>query len=581
MIGGRELQTVKSMGLTAILASNLFLFVPLVLYVGNPEEFALPFSTILGSYIRPAILLIMIFGLAGMILPASIFRRYLIFLAAISVLLWFQGNILVWDYGPLNGRGIDWARNSWRGWIDLGIWFSVILTAIFFHRRAEKPIMYFAIATFSLQLALSLFIGMQNVSVLTEKAETGHSTEALTQIRRFSASKNVLHIILDGFQSDIFNEIVYDGEVGARFRAALKGFVFFKDNMGVFPFTHMTVPAIVSGQIYRNHMPTHEFIDKTMSGKTILNAAHNAGYEIDLAAPVPLLSMYTKGKYTNAHLIYELNDTAKLFDLALFRLVPHFLKKYVYNDQLWLVQPFLNDSKYVQLVFFAHKAFLRKLNDNMLADRPVPVYKLFHVMLSHDPIVANRQCQYAGRVLPVVRATVKIQARCGLIEVVGLLERMKEVGIYDDALIILQADHGAWVEPAGLITYADPEGNTVQRMDPTTVGMALPLLAIKQPGANGALSISTSPSSIVDTPATIASVLGLREEFDGISVFDLRPNELRERRYYGYLYSRREWTTEYLSPLQELIVKGSVLDSKAWRPGLWFHPKGVVKQSLH
>ncbi len=583
MIRRRELQIVKAMGLGAILASNIFLFVPLTLYVGNPDEFAVSLSTILGLYLRPAIFLIAAFGLIGAFLTESVFRRYLILLAAISLLLWVQGNMLVWEYGLMNGRGIDWAQDAWRGWIDLGIWFGVILIGIVFHRRIERPIVYLAVATFSLQLIFALVVGIQNRPVLAEKADNKFSADALMQIQRFSSRKNVLHIVLDGFQSDVFEEIVSDREDGARFRSALKGFVFFRENMGVFPYTHMTVPALLSGKTYRNHMPTDRFIDKTIGGKTILNAAHNAGYEIDLAGPALLVGMYAKGSYTNAYNIpvnshvtkpeYERDDSAKLLDLALFRLVPHFLKRYVYNDQLWLVQSLLGDSKYMHLEFFSHNAFLRQMKDNMSANRSTPVYKLFHLMLSHEPMVANENCEYAGRVLPTVRATVKIQAKCSLIEVVGLLEKMKEFGIYDDAMIILQADHGAWVQPAGLVGDGKPIVMTIR-----DVAQALPLMAIKPPGASGALQMSLAPSSIIDTPATIASVLGLNEEFHGASVFDLRPDEARERRTYTYEYSRNEWTIEYLNPIQEFIVSGSVFDTATWRHGDHFLPNGIVKK---
>ncbi len=585
---GPGMRSLTAMGLAVILASNIFLFAPFTLYVGNLDEFNVSFPALLSLYFRPAIFLIAALGLVGAILTASVFRRYLVFLAAISVLLWIQGNILVWEYGLLDGRGIDWTEGTWRGWLDLGIWIGVILAAIFFHRRLEKPIIYTAIVTFSLQLTFSLFTGIQSAPALLENSEIKTSSSTLREMYRFSSHKNVLQIILDGFQSDVFEEIINDGEDGKRLASGLEGFVFFKEHMGAFPFTHMSVPAILSGKIYRNHIPTDEFLKETIGGKTILNVAHNAGYEIDLAAPVYLLGVYTKGSYTNAYTIptnhhvtapeYELDESAKLLDLALFRLAPHFLKRYVYNDQLWLVQSLLSDSKYMRLEFFAHNAFLRYLKENMSADRSTPVYKLFHLMLSHNPMVANKNCGYAGRVLPTVRATVKTQAKCSLGEVVSLLEKMKELDIYDDAVIVLMADHGAFVPPIGLKGRLRPDGKSVTVMDPTTVAMALPLMAIKPPGASGSLQISMAPSWIVDTPATIASVLGLNEEFDGPSAFDLRADEPRERRYYRYEYSRSEWTREYLTPIQEFIVKGSVFDSRAWRPGDRFLPNGVVQK---
>ncbi len=172
MIRSRELQIVKAMGLSAILVSNVLLFVPFSLYVGNLGEFVASFSTIPTFYIRPAIFLIAAFGLIGAFLTESVFRRYLILLAAISLLLWVQGNILVWEYGLMNGRGIDWAQDAWRGWIDLGIWFGVILIVIVFHRRIERPMVYLAVATFSLQLIFALVVGIQNRPVLAEKADT-------------------------------------------------------------------------------------------------------------------------------------------------------------------------------------------------------------------------------------------------------------------------------------------------------------------------------------------------------------------------------------------------------------------------
>ncbi len=72
----------------------------------------------------------------------------------------------------MNGRGIDWAQDAWRGWIDLGIWFGVILIVIVFHRRIERPMVYLAVATFSLQLIFALVVGIQNRPVLAEKADT-------------------------------------------------------------------------------------------------------------------------------------------------------------------------------------------------------------------------------------------------------------------------------------------------------------------------------------------------------------------------------------------------------------------------
>ena len=589
MLREKTLQPFKTMALAAILAANIFLFVPSVLYMGNLDEFVVSLPTILSYYFLPAVFLIAVFGLVGALLPAAIFRPFLVFLGAVSILLWFQSNILVWEYGLLDGKTIDWTEGAWRGWLDLGIWLLLITVAVFFHRRIGKPVIYMAAAVFLLQLVVNAITATQAATELSAKSTPKPSASALNEVYRFSSNKNVVQLIMDGFQSDVFEEIVNDGEEGKRIASALDGFVFFKEHLGAFPYTHMSVPAIVSGKIYQNHVPSNEFLQEVMGGETIVSAARDAGYEIDLITPTGLLySTYTKLPHTNAYMVpqknhvtgqeYESIDAAKLIDLALFRITPHFIKKYVYNDQLWLVQSALsNSAEYMQLEFFAHKAVLSQFAKHMTVDRSAPVYKLFHLMLVHNPMVANPNCEYAGHLLPTVRTTAKIQAKCSLIEAVKLLEKMKELGIYDDALIVLMADHGVWVPPNGLKAEVGPDGQAVT-MDPTVVAQSLPLMAIKRPGARGPMQTSLAPSWIADTPATIASILDFEEKFSGVSIFDLPSDEPRERKHYFYQYDRSEWKVDYLNPIQEFIITGSVFETKNWISGDRLLPDGIVAE---
>ena len=111
-----------------------------------------------------------------------------------------------------------------------------------------------------------------------------------------------------------------------------------------------------------------------------------------------------------------------------------------------------------------------------------------------------------------------IHAQCGLLRVMAVLQRMKDLGIYDSSLIVLMADHGAWV-PARNFT-ASPN------MSAMTVAMATPTLAIKPPGAMQDFQTSSVPSSIIDVPATIADLASFAADFPGQSVFALSPDEL-------------------------------------------------------
>ncbi|MFQ5545405.1 MAG: sulfatase-like hydrolase/transferase, partial [Acidiferrobacterales bacterium] len=497
-------------------------------------------------------------------------------------------NALVWEYGLLDGQIIDWTQKAWRGWIDLGAWIVAIGAAMVFYRTIERPVIYLAFAIFSLQLIHLTFTGVQNADALWAKSHVRHSASALQEILRFDSKRNVLHIVLDGFQSDVFAEIVNAQTDSKRYRSAMQGFVFYEENMGVFPSTYMSVPAFLSAKIYHNHMPKEDYVNATISGKTILNSVFQAGYEIDIVSEQHMVGVYTKGRYSNAYIIpnghsyhasekgYELDDAAKLLDLTLFRLAPHFIKKHVHNNQLWTVQPLINGARHLQLWHFAHSAFLRNLADNMSAGRGAPTYKLLHLMNTHWPMVVDDNCNYPGHSLPHNRKATKAQSKCSLDAVIDVFERMKALGIYDDALVILMADHGAGAR----ITLNGPDGQSSGVSDDTTVSpisakivsMALPLMAIKLPGATGPMQTSAAPSSLLDTAATVNAILGLGDVFAGRSILELRPGERRLRGYYYHEWRRDDWETDYFGPIQEYIVDGSVYDRTAWNWGTRFLP---------
>jgi hypothetical protein len=583
MRDSRQMQAAKSMAMGAILVANIFIFIPFTLYMGNIDEFSVTFLSILDVYLLPIIFFVVLFAVTGALLNAEDFPRYLSILAVISILLWAQANLLVWEYGLLDGRSINWDKGVWRGWADLGIWGAFLLLVLFFGNRVSKLFTHAAVAIFCLQMCVALLFAFQNAEAFSEKSMAFARENIVDDIYKFSSSKNVLHILADGFQSDIFEEIV-NGEDSEALSRSFDGFVFFKENMGVFQYTHMSVPAMLSGRVYSNHIPQKEFLDEAIGGKTILNEAYRAGYEVDLAVPPSLERMYAKSHYTNIYLVpgnlhvtkseYKVHDAVKLFDLVLFRIAPHFLKKYVYNDQLWFTQTLLINKKSGQQ-FFSHIAFLGHIRENMSIDRDAPVYKYLHLMLSHNPMVTTDGCEYAG-VLPSLRDNIKNQARCGLIGVAHLLEKMKELGIYDEATIVLQGDHGTWVTPMDLEGKSRKDKNKFV-VPPAFVGEALPLMAIKLPHADGYLKTSLAFSSISDTAATIASLMGLDAEFDGRAIFDLPPGEPRERRHFIYDYKKSEWETDYLDPMQEYIVNGSAYNSTTWRIGSRFLPGGAIE----
>ncbi len=570
----------QALAMGCMFALNIFLFVPVTIYLGNVAEFNSPLAGILANFVLPFVVLVLIMALVGFILPSRFLQRCLAIQAAMCLLFWMQGNLLVWDYGALNGQAIDWNKANWRALVDTPIWLVVLGAALFFTKRMAKPLIIAAMATTALQIGGATIAILQNSAAVFGNGTKQGQSNSSENIFRFSTRQNVLHIVMDGFQSDMFDEIINEGEPGKRLRDALSGFVLFRDNMGAFPYTHMSVPALLTGQIYKNQETRNEFFARTLERNTILRAAMKSGFEVDVAAG-PALQLYKRGGYTNAYAIsshehvsasdYTFSESVRLLDITLFRLVPHLMKKCVYNDQLWLLQPLFSNNGYEHLDFFAHTAFLRRLSTRMTVDRNKPVYKMFHLMLSHLPFVADEQCGYAGGPHDTTRYWVKVQDRCSLKEVIQVLDQMKALGIYDDATIILMGDHGSWIPPQGLTGDLHAGRRFSPALPfPTTVAMAEPVMAIKPSGATGPLRVSMAPTWIGDVPQTIAGLLDLEATFGGQSMFDLDEFATRERRHYSYAYARSEMDADYLTSIYEFIVTGHVADGSAWRKGATF-----------
>ena len=109
----------RSAAVGAVPVLTLSLFIALTLYAGNRAEFSASFLDILRMFLPYAVGSIAVIGLLGMFMTPGGVSRYQSMLAALGILTWLQGALLVWDYGVLDGRDIDWLEGAVR-WT----WFS-------------------------------------------------------------------------------------------------------------------------------------------------------------------------------------------------------------------------------------------------------------------------------------------------------------------------------------------------------------------------------------------------------------------------------------------------------------------------
>ncbi len=575
---------VTSAGPSLFLVLNIFLFGPYTIYQGNIDEFSVPLLSILRSLLLPALSLFVLLNFIGLLLSARAHRLYVSLIFAVGVLVWLQGNFLVWKYGLLNGQAFDWSKNAWRGWVDGTLWIGLLVLACLFFRKVHKISTVASIALTAVVLVSLFFTSLQKPGTWSTQEKSSLSLLPPNEIFEFSSQQNIIQFILDGFQSDIFEEIV--AEDFERYSTSLEGFTFFREATGSFPTTYMSLPAFLSGNIYKNHMPMRQFVNQVNRGKTIFNVLHDSGIETDLVCGLRfregarcsnyyrIAVPYGGGKKQNLK-----SESVLMIDLVFFRHAPHFLKRFIYNDERWLFQrPFSARNKRLQIRYFSHKAFLDDLIEHLSVKRNTPVYKYIHLMTTHFPIVVNKDCEYAGKI-PVTAENIKNQAKCCLDNFIKFIDKLKKKGIYDSSLIILQADHGHG-RKIKMMNGGSPGNEDESHNDrdlSEIAGSALALMAIKPPHSKGNMQTSRAQVSLTDIPATIGEFFNLNEKFEGRSVFEVDPDEVRERRFYFYEWQHENWQSTYLPRIDEFVIKGSVFDRNSWRLNFTYYPPGRSK----
>jgi hypothetical protein len=117
-------------------------------------------------------------------------------LLSVAVLLWVQANLLVANYGPLDGTTIDWSPEAWRNKYELSMWVGVPLLAI----AAARPLASIAAFTGGVLIALQtvLLVGTTLQADQATKPKWRGAPEAMFDV---SSSRNAFHLVLDTFNA--------------------------------------------------------------------------------------------------------------------------------------------------------------------------------------------------------------------------------------------------------------------------------------------------------------------------------------------------------------------------------------------
>jgi len=472
-------------------------------------------------------------------------------LLGISVAVWIQSQLLVWNFGQFNGQVIPWGQWTVTMIVEGAIWLIVIAGGIagFVKSRPEIRKTYITIA-YLLGIA-SLIISFLNAPERSQKIVWDEDNR---DIFTFNQKNNVLIILLDAFESDYFGLIAqkYPSDI-----TELDGFTFYRNTISQYPTTKASLPNILTGGVYKNKHPFYDFYQVMYDRFNIIRPYAERSYSTyflgHLAGSFPdFISM--------ERATYKLSNNAsrpilEYLDYTFFRALPTSLKPLVYNDGNWFFTLHFR-KKYPPLQHGVDIQFLELLEKNAnLSSTRNGSFKFFHFSVPHFPCYVDENLKFNPNLrgesgyISQARGALKIASR--------ILALLKRLGIYDRSEIIILSDHGSVIhKPIDRGTIYD---DALDMVSPLVQSSSLALLLHKPSGSKGSLTISDAPLELSD----LGCLLGIQKNDTVCRDFQTAiSGGTRQRMFYHYAWGHEYWDSFYLPPITEYIVTGD-----AWRRG--------------
>lgn len=533
---------------------------PAQIYFSNSREFAFGFLDLL-----PIALVISFAGAIFLSLGLNRFIRCMprsrpIAISAMlsfGVLLWVQGSILVRSYGPMDGSQIPWGDFSIQGAVDVAVWVLLSLVIVRFRDWVAPRAPAISVALIVVQLISALIAAQaSNEGFLVRR----YAIDSAPRVS-FSQARNVIVLVLDEFQSDVFQEIV---DLDPAVRSGFRDFVYFRNATAAAQQTFPGIPALLTGEIYDNSVPAQDFLKTAYSNHSIPKVLSGKGYAVEAYPWVNDVIPYDPTLLSNLKpREFRLESTLLLFDASLFRHFPQGLKKRIFADGAWFLSRSTEKQVRKGRKLDARRlgdmlAFRSELSSDLSANREEPVFKFIHLFGAHVPLRLRADLSESQGPLDYSRENYRGQARAALKVTSELLDELRRAGVYRDSVIAIVGDHGSGRSRDMWLTGSELEDEEFQKHK----ARGVPLVLFKRAGASNPFVVSENAVSLIDLPATVFSELGIETRGAGVSFFSKQPIQGRKRYYYSYAW--KTFDPRYLSPLTEYEISGH-----SWHDGSW------------
>ncbi len=427
------------------------------------------------------------------------------------------------------------------------VWVALIAAATMLARKRAKA------ARIGSLVACAALLVVQTASVVSVATSqrvldsVQHEPVVATHegLYTLSPDENVVVFVLDTYDQRYLDQALADDP---RLLDEFTGFTCFTNSTGSMIPTRYAVPFLMTGRMPDGTEPFRDFTRTWFQKSTLLPDIRNAGYTVGI---------YTDSLGTdimNAEPFAMNVHEAEPRSLDIVKMLTALDRVALYRDMPWVLKPlfwFTTDD--LNKAFTASGELEKRpymVDDGRfgqgLREQRVSLndeaksFRFIHMLGPHKPYSLDEE----GHPSPTP-TTREQQARGSLALVADYLRQMKELGLYDDATIVVTADHGNWqlapegiIEPTSVIMLVKPPESAAEAAEP--------------------VRFSDVPTGHLDYAATIADAVGADASKYGPTVFQVPPGP-RQRFYWATTTDWHEdvdWT--------QWAIDGDVLDWEDW-----------------
>lgn len=511
----------KRMFMLALFPSfTLFVFGPLEILSGIWADVWFDISHIIGLLMLMFVMCFLGIYLGGVvcsILFPNIRVYYEALIVGFTLASYVQGNFLKTDFGSLDGELIDWAQYRLDGIISVFVWIVAILVIFIWAKKAKGDGFARGSKVLMTVILLTQLVTLVTLSFTTDMITIKDNMEYSTENEFvYSEEENMIILVLDAYDSQVFQYIL-DNPEGVDYKQQFENFTYYPDTVSAYSRTYYAIPQMLTGTKYINQCEWDEYVNNAYRESPFFNKLQELDYSINL---------YTNEGFPTEEDVYEMienyipagtnqievSSNRKMMTYCLkligIRYLPVPLKQYCwfYSGELYDVR----DLDGHQEVYSVDNHTFLHDSKKMDLSSTQNTFHFYHVEGIHRPYCFDRNFEKLDE-QKWGRNSMLDAGRGILVMVERYFDRLKELGIYDDSVIIIMADHGGkWVED---------DGDYLRRHNP--------LLLVKGKNEKHEFDISQKPISYDDLQDAYINLL------DGMTGEEIFPhnNDKRQRIY--------------------------------------------------